>query len=329
MLINNKDYIKALLFTTLLVMIPMFYFPARFGMDLAVGSFTYSLFEIVFYGVIFYLFRMNSSLIQLLAGAGLTFIYRIMIGSIFGVMLSLMYNMNFSVSMALGISRYLPAILLHVLAAPFVMRPFFLLIADQTSSVKRTASRERKTPAAVQPPVEKGKDESAMPYHPHAERRSPQKKEKESAEPASPGITLGQNIDGFDRAVRYLGEHHAVSLATVVDTELLTMGTYKRGDVDPENWAAYSLLFQDANNQLLRRTGDDENLENIDMTFGSKRLVIVKVADFNLLVLSNHEEDELLNIRIKQAAEIVKKYVSERYGNLLPASTGEQYVSNT
>nr|MBN2276707.1 hypothetical protein [candidate division Zixibacteria bacterium] len=329
MLIYNKEYFKVLLFSTLLVMVPMFYFPARFGMDLAMGSFTYSMFEIVFYGLVFYLFRPKVTLIQLFAGAGLTFLYRIMIGSVFGIFLSFMYHMNFSVSLALGVSRYLPAILLQVMAAPFVMRPFFLLIVDQTVVERRPARRERPITTAVQPRKDIEEVESIMPFHSRPESRPVRTGSDSISEGGPSGISLGSNMDGFDRAVKYLGEHHAVVLATVVDSEGLTLGTFKRGDIDPDIWAPYSLLFRKANSALLHRAGDQDNIENIDMIFGSRRLVIVKTVNFNLLVLSNHEEDELLNIRIKQAAEIVKKYASERYGRLLPANTGEQYVSHT
>ena len=135
--------------------------------------------------------------------------------------------------------------------------------------------------------------------------------------------------DGFDRAVRYLGEHQAVLLATAVDAEGLTLSVFRRGEAEADRWAPYSLLFQQANEGLLKRNKDENNIDRLDLVFGPHRLVIVKIENYSLLVLCRHEDDELLGIRITQAADIIRKYASERYGHLSPSVTEERYVSNT
>lgn len=135
--------------------------------------------------------------------------------------------------------------------------------------------------------------------------------------------------DGFQRAVRYLGEHQAVLLATAIDAEGLTLAVFKRGESDPEQWAPYSLLFQQTNEGLLRKTRDENCVDRLDLVFGPNRLVIVKIENYSLLVLCRHEDDELLGIRITQAADIIRKYASERYGHLMPSVTEERYVSNS
>lgn len=146
---------------------------------------------------------------------------------------------------------------------------------------------------------------------------------------SSTAVSIGHDIDGFERAVRYLGEHQAVVLAAVVDREGLTLAVFKRGEIDSERWAPFSLMFREANERLLERNADDFGVEHLDMVFSSGRLVSLKIIDLSLLVLSNHEEDELLRIRIKQAADIIRKYTSERYGESLPSGTEERYVSST
>jgi hypothetical protein len=281
------------------------------------------MFEIVFYGVIFYVFRPNSTLLQLLAGAGITFLYRIVLGTIFGALLSVFFYMDFSVSLALGISRYLPAIALHVILSPFVMRPFFLAIVDLPVRTYRPHERRASAPAAA-----KRQDEPTVPYYPKS-AKSRTAGGSGSVSESRTGITIGQDIDGFCRAVRYLGEHHAVLLATVVDGEGLTMAKFVRDGFDVECWAPLTLLLQDANKTILKRNSELSALDQIDLTFGNRRLVIVRVEDFDLLVLSNHEDDELLRIRTTQAADMIRKYTSERYGTSLPSGTEERYVSNT
>ena len=323
-MIGNKKIVQVILFSALLIIVPMLYFPSRFGMDLATGSFTYSMFEIVFYGFIFYFFRPGSSLLQLFAGAGLTFLYRIVLGTISGVLLAILYSMDFSVSLALGVSRYLPAIILHILAAPFIMRPFFLAIADQQAYQSRARPR---TPRRQSPP-DREKETNTQPYLPRSDNRSTIRG-AESMNETKGGASMFGEGDGFHRAVQYLGEHQAVLLATAVDFEGLTLAAFKREDYDPEQWAPYTLLFQETNRQLLRKNKDESDIERLDLTFGPRRLVIVNIENYSLMVLCRHEDDELLGIRITQAAEIIKKYTSERYGHLKPSVTEERYVSNT
>lgn len=323
MIVYNRNVVQVALLSSVLIMIPTFYFPAKFGMDLARGSFTYSMFEIAFYGTVFFFIRPGSSLLQLFAGAGLTFLYRVFLGTMFGGLLSIIYGMDFSISLALGVSRYLPAIILHIVASPFVMRPSFLALADGSALSYRNSTRAYRTSV---PDLERGV--TTQPYLPKSEHK-PKPPIEEPVSESKPTIPIGKDINGFERAVRYLGEHQAVLIATVIDKEGLTMAAFRREDGDPEGWAPLSLLFQQANEKLLDRNEEKSKLNHLDLAFGTKRLVIARVSGFNLLVLCKREEDELLNVRIIQASDIIRKYSSERYGNSLPASTEEQYVSNT
>jgi len=322
MIVYNRYIAQVALFSTLLLLVPMFYFPARFGLDLAIGTFTYSMFEMLFYGIIFFIFRPESSLLQLVAGSGITFLYRILLGTVYGVLLVIVYGMDFSVSLTLGISRYLPAIIPHILAAPFVMRPFFLAIADQSARSQRSHRQDRQMPTH-----EKEKEAATTPYFPKSEQRSVSS--GSGATEFKSGYSLGNESIGFDRSVRYLGEHHAVQLAAVVDGEGLLLASFGRGDEDPALWAPYSLLFEETNQRLLQKNAGNSEIGRVDLVFGSRRLVVVRIDSLNLLVLLNHEEDDLINIRITQSADIVRKHLSERYGNLLPSGREEKYVSNT
>jgi predicted regulator of Ras-like GTPase activity (Roadblock/LC7/MglB family) len=283
--------------------------------------------EIIFYGTVFYFIRPRSSLLQLLAGAGLTFLYRIMLGTVFGTLIAILYKMDFSVSLTLGVSKYLPAIFLHIIVAPFIMRPFFLAIASDQETKGRRPFREDR---AFTPAQEEGR--VAQPFRPQVDEQAPV-----SATPVEDKILTGadkiivsHDTNGFERAVKYLGEHRAVLLATVVDYEGLVLASFNRHIADPNLWSAYSLVFQQINKNLLDKNGKDHTINNIDLTFDTDRLTIMKVENFNLLVLSNNEEDKLLGIRITQAADIIRKYTSERYGKLLSKDTEEQqYVSST
>lgn len=319
MTILSKDIVQILLISLLLVIIPMFYFPARFGLDLATGSFTYSLIEIVFYGLIFYLIRPGATLIQLLQGAGLTFLYRIFVSTVFGFCIWLLYGMEFSVALTLGVSRYMPSIILHIIAAPFVMRGLYISIVGD-----RRRSRSYRTSRKIEPAQKR-----PAPRTPYLPKSVSDTRADGGAGISDSNVQISPEANGYERAVRYIGEHHAVVLSAVVDWEGLMLAHFARGDVDPEKWAPLPRMMAEENEKIIGRNSSNNRPTGFDITFGPSRLIVRQIDDFSLMVLSNHEEDELLNIRIKQGAEMIRKYVSERYGTLMPEATEEQYVSNT
>lgn len=322
MTIANKDGRLVLLISSLLIVVPMVIFPSKLGMDLAAGSFIYSVVEILYYGVMLFIFRPKTSPAKLLAGSGLTFLYRVALGTLFGVLIAIMYNVGFSAALTLGISRYLPAILIQVLVAPWAMRPIYLSFVGEEPRSARRPTRSYPKPTTE-------REESSRPHLPPRAEPRPLAGHDRFATDSRPELTLGPDINGFERAVKYLGEHHAVLVATVVDGEGLTMASYKKGELDPGDWAPLSLLFQQSLESILKRNKEGNRPDRIDLAFGTRKLAIMKTSDFNLLVLSNREEDDLLGIRITQAAEIVRKYVSERYGRVKPSAAEEKYVRNS
>jgi hypothetical protein len=326
MFAQSREFVQVLIFSVIIVFIPLFIFPSKLGLGLASGSYSYSIFEIAFYGVVFYLFRSQSTVLHVLAGAGLTFLYRILIGTLFGLLIAVTYGMDLSISLALGVSKYLPSIILHAVAAPFIMRPFFLAITNRQDDTPDVRLDKRQTS-----PETKRRDDTRRFITPVVpENSAPERKYKKTESSlGSTSLAVSFDTNGFERAVKYIGEHHAVMVASVVDYEGLTMATFERTAESSEKWAAHSLLFQKINEELLAKNNNEDRISNLDLTFGSSRLTIMKVGIFNLLVLSNNEEDELLRIRITQAAEIIRKYTSERYGRLLSRGTEEQYVSST
>ncbi len=317
--LTGKNGLWVLLVSSLLIVIPMVIFPARLGMSLATGSFVYSAIEIIYYAVVLFLFRPRTTLLQLLQGAGLTFLYRIILGTLLGLLIALMYNVGFTVALTLGVSRYLPAILMQIAGAPFAIRPVYMAMIGGDIERRKHYIKEYRAAAPIKA------ETNRPPASRHENRPAP------IAEypPAMSDVSIGSDINGFERAVRYLGEHHAVMIAAVVDLEGLLLAAYRRGNFDPAMWAPLSLMFESSHRKILDRTGESGQPSRFDFTFGSRKLTIARTNDFNLMVLANHEEDDLLGIRITQAMEIIRKYASERYGHLQPSGTEEKYVSNT
>jgi hypothetical protein len=308
--------------SSLIIVIPMVVFPAKLGLDLSSGSYTYALFEMAYYAFILFMFRPGSSLLQLLQGAGLTFLYRIILGSVFGVLISAIYGVNFTAALTLGVSRYMPAVILHVILAPFIVKPFYLsilgeIIGDRPRRMgSRTATGLKgSTTTRPQRAVESG----AVVMDTTGPSVS-----------TSPSSTIAEKgTNGFERAARYLGEHHAVRLAAVIDKEGLVMGNFVRGEINPEDWAPLALQIAEANAAVLTRHYDTPEPLRVDLVLKNEKLFIVSVLEFSLLVLANREDEDLLGIRLAQATEIISKYVSERYSRPLPVSPEEKYVSST
>lgn len=328
--ISKKDSQLIILLSGIVIIIPMVVFPARLGMDISTGSFAYAIVEILWYAAVFFVMRSHASILQVFQGAGLTFLYRIVVGTIFGLFISIMYGVNLSAALSLGVSRYFPAILLHIITAPFIMKTVYLaILGEDVSGGRRPHKYVPRTTEREENPVD-------QPYFP---RKGEAKTSNTGAVGISesaklvaesrPEMVLGQDINGFERAVRYLGELGAVKLAAVVDKEGLSVATYLHGDVDIEKWTPLAELFKEVNNNIIKRNYESPDLQRIDLYVGSERICVLEVSGFSVMVISNREEDELLGVRLHQAAEMVRKYISERYGRILSSGPEEKYVSDT
>ena len=323
MTISPKDSRLMLLISSVLIVIPMVIFPAKLGTELISGSFEYALFEVIYYGIVFFVLRPASTLFQLFQGAGLTFLCRIAIGTVFGVLISIMYDVGLSAALTLGISKYLPAIILHIAFTPMATKSFYYAILGEASGDELRRDKKRSVVYQTQTSQTTTsqiivKPESIVPVTTTA-----------AAEKPKAVILTDKDADGFARAVRYIGEHHSVKLATVVDLEGLTMSSFSRNDVNVEEWAPLVLLLDEANTKILNRMSEVTGPERLDITFGQDKLYALKITEYTLLVLSGREDDDLLGIRLAQASDMISKYVSERYGKLLSASPEEKYVSST
>ncbi len=312
----KKNTNMVLIWSALLIVVSLIVFPSRFGLQISAGIFIYAVFEIIYYMIVFYVLRLRTSWLDIFQSAGLTFVYRIALGTVFGIILTIMYSMDLSVALTIALSRYFPAVLLHIIAAPLVMRYFYVDMptVSRPRESRRASGHGAGTITAKRPT-------------PSALTNNPARKRELSG--GGSNTSVSHETNGFERAVRYLGEHHAVILAAVVDCEGLTMSTYKRGDIDAELWTPMSLVLQEENARILKRCEKEYRSERLDLFFSGKKLVINQVSGYSLLVLSNFEVDDLLGIRISQAGDIIRKYVSERYGVFRPLRAEEKYVSST
>lgn len=318
---------QILLLSLIVLIIPMVVFPDRLGMDLARVSLLNVFYELVFYGFIVFFFDRRQSLLNLLQSAGTCLVYRLLLGVALTTLVTAMYSMNFSVAAKLCVFGYLPAIFLHILATPFILSPI----------LKQLKSRdfERKQPSVT---AEIGRESAARSEvkaapHSHSDpgpmftgnRRIVQTPSKTASRSARSPATQVTEISGFEKAVRYLGENAAVSLAAVVDLDGLLLANFVRKGTEADEWAPLALVLAQGHADLLGRTSIGP-LERIDITSPDSRLVVVDEHNFYLMVLADRMSEDLVAIRINQAVEMIKKYIADRYEEKNTENREKTYV---
>lgn len=314
---------QIILLSMVVLIVPMLIFPERLGSDLVKASFLNALFELIFYAFIIFLFFRKSRLSQLIQMAGLCLIYRFALGLMFGFLIALMYPMKLTIAVSLGMSSYLPAILLHIAAAPFILKPIINnqleervsrvtipqpKTVSENTGLSFVATKEKITPPPEKPKaptIEKSADISSV-------------METES-------ISSSEDHSGFEEAVKYISGDGSVQLVSVVDNEGLLFASFKRGNLDPEEITPYAVSLLKTNNQELKKIGY-EKPQKIEYLFDNSKIVVADEKIFSLLVISERTVDDVLHIRINQGLEMMRKYVAERYSEKLIGNAERIYV---
>ena len=131
---------------------------------------------------------------------------------------------------------------------------------------------------------------------------------------STPNLTL--EAEGFDRVVKYIGEHAAVKMAAVVDEEGLPLSSFDRGNVDIESWIPMARLLLENNRTTLWKF-QTAFPEKLDIHLEDNRVAIIHCDHMELLVISEIQLDDVLNIRINQGIEMINKVVAKRYKKVL------------
>ncbi len=330
---DKNDRRLILLFSLILVVIPMVLFPERLGLPLVNGSAVNMLYEVVFYGFVYFMFRRRTTLPALMVGSALTLVYRMTIGALFGLAMMVMYDLESPVAFSLGMTKYLPGVFLHVLAAPFVFRPVYMHLADQMISSRRVKARPV-SPA----PGEKREDKFPVsPALTFSQERTGSNsviaERMESFGMAAqgagqvPGYSAEENQ--FDRAVNYIGESSVVQMALLVDEEGLLLANFNRSSEDIELWAPLSIVLRRNSRQALYRFGKEEQPDRIDLGTHNFRIILRRIERVTLMILADRDADETIQIRIAQATDMIRKYMNERYSPAMFARVEEHYVSDS
>jgi predicted regulator of Ras-like GTPase activity (Roadblock/LC7/MglB family) len=327
--ITKRTGLRIAAFAAVALVLPLLVFPRQFGTDLAKGSLVNALYELVYFGMVMFLMNRRASLPRVVQASGVCLIFRLGIGAVFGLLVAVIYSMKLSVSLQMGTSNYLPAILFHIAVTPFVLWPALASLLEHRPRRRRISPEVTEargleaSGTSIAISKERGiVSDSQMPTvaaDPETDRLS-----KSTSQDSVQNAPIS-DTSGFERATSYIGEHGSVHLAAVVDEDGLLLSNFRRGEVDPEAWAPMALLLMDSNQQILERITSGRP-EKIDVTAGANRIVIVRQSWYSLVVLAERQTDDFLHIRINQGMEIIRKYVEERYSHAENYKAEKTYV---
>jgi hypothetical protein len=341
------------LISMLVLIVPMIMFPDQLGMRLTKFSLINAVYELVYYSAVIFFFYRRASLLKIIQMAGLCLVYRLTLGALFGLLIVVMYSMNLTISLTLGLASYLPAILLHIAATPFILKPVVAQLVPYTKrkhqpieepapaeapehgGTATAVSAKQEEPAPAEAPEHGGtatavsaKQAISRPTPAPVRVPEPEAQFSKASRVGSPSGREHAEANGFDRAARYIGEDGSVQLAVVVDGEGLLLGQFIRGEMKADDWAPFSLLFCEANRDALRRAGWGSP-EKIDLLVKDTRIIVAREESWCLMVVAQRHADDFLNIKINQGLEIIRKYIARRYGQKLSVNAEKMYVSST
>ncbi|MFH2049818.1 MAG: hypothetical protein ABIJ12_10275 [bacterium] len=323
MILKSQTVRQMILLSLIVLIIPLLIFPERFGTALVSFSIAFLIAEMVYYGSITYWSNRQASLMQLAAGAGICLIYRFLLGLTFGVLIWLRYSMNINLTFKLVLISYIPSIICQVIITPFILRTVLndwlfkdkkrpRLVIDSLPANKPSAS-----PSEINSRKLFSEQRETNSMTPWAEQSKKQKVNHE--------FSPGKNINGFDRATQYISENGSVMMAVVVDEEGLLLSHFVRENISLDDWAPLALLFRKSNNQVLDRVGM-KNVGQVTLTIENMRVTVVSENGLSLMVLADIQQDDVMNIRITQGMEIIRKYMAERYSQELFVNAEKKYV---
>jgi hypothetical protein len=293
---------QTILWTGLLTVIPLMAYPrtlglGQFGFHPAFGLLEWAL----YYGVFRMLLPALTSGQRLLA-AGFTVVYRLVCATLFAMLASVNQHAGWLDTMAIGMWSYPFAMLPQIIGAPLVLLSVWKhVFAERPAAPVRTAPHRRvhvsKPPARQRPlPTAVG----AL----HAAPRSAG---------SSGSFRAKQEERSFDDAVSYVGEYTGVRMCWLVDMDGLPLAFWQKQDYTGtvEFWAPISIDIIDYHRNRLAN-GGDARPERVEVRFDAGRVILEAAGEFWLGVLTERDTDELVNVRLSQAHDMVLKYLQER-----------------
>lgn len=295
---QRREVRGILLLSLFIVVVPLIFFPKDFGLGVDLSSFLLFAFELGWYVVIFFVLFSKASALWVVFFALLTLAYRFSVGICSGLFLAAMFSLDLSSALKLGIHHYLPAFLLQAMMSPFILKSSFeMVMKKRHTGLKKEYDGLKKT--TIEPPLVFF--ENQMSKSGRDQMRVSSSTEKKRAKKAD-----------MEDALHYLREYSGVKGAILVDNFGLVVGGDTSSDFDPEFFASLAICLKEANHNLLKKI-NESNLERIGIHTPNLWISLNQILSFTLVTVADRHTDELLSVRILQAAGMIKKHLEERY----------------
>ncbi len=328
MSISGRVLWQLQIFSLICLIVPMIVYPTMLGTELQKFAPTYILYELLFYFIVTFVLYRQVTFFQAIQISGLCLVYRLLLGCVFSFLLAVVHSISINVSFSLGMYSYLPSLLLHVVAAPLILKP--VLDGVYAESFKGRSLR------SVELPLNETRESesSVMAYSKERKSQKPASRSVHKTVPAKRSIdyksgkeTQYKSVDlnGFDKATKYVGEDGSVRLVAVLDNEGLLLSNFTRGGLVAEDIAPYTLTIAVACADKIGRLEFDAP-ERIEFILKDERIVLATEKQWSIMVIAERRSDDLLNIRINQAIEMIRKYMSERYSQKLHPTMERTYA---
>lgn len=294
----KREIRGVLLISMFIMLVPLIFFPKDFGLRVGLPLFLLYVFELVWYMVVFFISFSKTSTLWVLFLAILTFLYRLSIGICSGLFLTAMFSLDVSVSLKLGLYKYLPAFLLQAMMSPFVLKSFFEL------AMKRPAERKEEPEGLQKPTPERHLSFLETPISKPGREQMKTTSSTEEKKRAKKG--------GLEDVLHYLREYSGVKGAILADNEGLVVACDTLSGFDPEIFASFALSLKQVNSDLLKKINESK-LERMGIHTSNMWISLNQILDFTLVTVADRHTDELLSVRISQATGMIKRHLEERY----------------
>jgi len=298
--VDYKREMRGILLISLLVMVvPLVLFPRDLGLRLISSVPLLLTLELCWYALVLFMVFSKADAPRVLLYALLTLGYRIGLGIGFGILLLVMFSLELSSSIKMGIYHYPPVFLLQALISPFVLKPIYGLLMEKPR--KREAGEPRTAMPAGET-TEPAVSETALESVQELQGKGSSSKEKESR--------VGE--EKLENFLHYLREYAGVKAAILVDHEGLVLAQDCSSDSDAETIATYAKHIKETNDRILDKMGEKSS-ERIGIYTADAWICLNEIDDLTLAVVSDRRTDELLSVRIQQSTGMIKRYFCQKY----------------
>lgn len=300
---------RLIVYTFLLVLVALVLYPKRFGFPAFELNPAAGLLEWAFYAIVLSLSASQLSVSTRVVAAGFTVLYRLGLGAASGCAVGWFHGSPMAQTVVELMWSYPMSLMPQVLCAAVVTGPLwvYLMSAPAPRRTEHRPVRSTFVAPAIVPASVKGRSASAS--------------------RVASSATMAGHEPTLDDAVSYIGDYSGVKLCWIVDREGLPVAVWQRqmytGDAD--FWAPISVEMVDFHSRRLSTGGETCYPERVEVRTGQGRLMVESVGDMWLGVLTDPDADELVNVRITRAREMIARYLNVEGGPMVAA--GEvQYV---